>query len=364
MNLIAVVVAVLVCVCPAFAYAAPKACSCKHLEAIQQELKNAIYLAKFQADMAKAVEKAEKEQKELREKNPSHPLARRSVRKASEIEWENQRAKIQLPFPNVTGYTGPNSVSLVNGTCTNVAADLKALADGASCKEIGTITLEHEEEHRNLCTSMGVGPYWDRLYSEIAKEEADRYKAQAKALRELLKKVIDASTVKVSEETELTITSGPTENKYRIATPAFKLSGKSSPGKDDWELTGKGKRTLAVTSVKLPGMTCTPPTQKLASKVTGTLKLDGLTMKLDESSVSEGGTLTMTCKVPGKGQGIGMGVAPPGDTGSGEVFKDEDVQRVSDFTENIAKTPWGKAINQSGVVASGTQKVKLEITCQ
>ncbi|HEY6726840.1 MAG TPA: hypothetical protein VI197_22560 [Polyangiaceae bacterium] len=363
MKFLAVVVAALVLIAPALAFAAPKACSCKNLESIQQELANALYLAKFQADLATKVKQAEDDQRDLRKKNPSHPLAKYPVEKISRQEWEKLRDDVSLPFPQVKGYTGPNSVGLIEGECKNQPNDLKALADGASCKELGTITLKHEQEHRDLCTQMGKAKYWKRLFSEIAAEEADRYTAQAKAIRVLLKKVIDGSTVKVSEETDLKITSGPMEYNYHLSMPAFKLTGKSSPGKDTWELKGTGARTVAVTSVKIPGMTCTPPTQKLPSKVTGTLELDGLKMKLDQSSVTEGGSLTMTCKIPGKGQGFGYGVAPPGERGSGEVFKDADVKLKSSMVENVAQTVWGKAINQTGVSASGTSTTKLTITC-
>lgn len=363
MHLVAVAAAVLVFICPAWAVAAPKACTCKHLASLQQELANALYLAKFQADMARKVKQAEDAQRELRKKNPSHPLARYSVEKISRQEWERLRDKMSLPFPQVAGYTGPDSVALIEGECKNAPAELKALADGVSCKELGAIMLKHEEEHRDLCTQMGKAAYWKRLFSEIAAEEADRYKAQAKAIRALLKKVIDGSTVKVSEETYLKITSGPIENNYHVSMPAFKLTGKSSEGKDDWELKGTGTRTVAVTSVKIPGMTCTVPKQKLPSKVTATLELDGLKMALDQSSVTEGGTLTLSCKIPGKGQGFGYGVAPPGERGAGEVFKNEDVKLAASIVEDVAQTPWGKAIHQSGVSASGTSTTKVTITC-
>jgi len=361
MKLAAVVVAVLVCACPALASAAPKACTCKNLESIQQELKNAVYLEKFMRELSKTVADAEEAQRQLKKKEPNNPVSRRSVRDVSKEVWTKEKAKARVP--KVPGDNGPEAIGLEDGTCENNPQDLKDVAAGAACKELGDFALKHEEGHRKLC-AKDKEAYWKRLYSEIAAEEAERYKEQAKAVRELLKKVIDGSTVKDTEETDLTIKGGPAEYTYHIAMPAIKLTGKSSPGKDDWELTGKGTRTLGVTSVKMPGLTCTPPTQKLPSKITATLTLDGLKMKLDETSVTGGGTLTMKCKAPGKGEGFGYGVAPPGETGSGQVFKNEDVDLTSTFPEDIAKTSWGKAINQAGVSATGTQTTKVEITCK
>lgn len=347
----------------AVAHAAPKTCSCKHLESIQQELANALYLAKFQAGLARKVKQAEDEQRELKKKDPNHPLAKYSVEKISQQRWEKLRGDVSLPHPTVTGYTGPDSVGLIDGTCKNQDADLKALEQGASCKELGTITLKHEEEHRKLCNNMGKQAYWKRLYSEIAAEEAERYTAQANAIRALLKKVIDGSTVKVSEETDLKMTSGPVEYNYHLSMPAFKLTGKSSDAKDEWELKGTGTRSVGITSVKIPGMTCTPSKQTLPSTVTGTLELDGLKMKLNQSSVTQGGSISLTCKAPGKGQGFAHGVAPPGERGAGDVFKNVDVKLTTSLVENVAQTRWGKAINQTGVSATGTSTTKVTITC-
>ena len=368
MKLVALLVAVAFFMSPAFAFAAPAPapapCTCKHIEALQQELENALYLEKFQADLSKKVKAAEDEHRELREKNPQHPLARFPVEWASELEWSQEKAKVSQPHPVVKGYKGPESIPVITGTCTNNPDLLTQLKEGVSCTEIGPIILKHEQEHIAICKQMGKEAYWARLYSEIAAEEAARYKAQAKALRALLKKVIDASTVKVSEETTLKVTAAGTEHNYKMSMPAFKLSGKSSEGKDDWELAGEGKRSTSITSLKLPGMTCTPSAKKLSSKVTATLKLDGLKMKLDQTSVTEGGTISVTCKVPGVGQGQGMGIAPPGDTGSGEVFKNAKVKLQSEFKEDVAKTSWGKAISATGVTATGTSTTKVTITCQ
>jgi hypothetical protein len=120
-----------------------------------------------------------------------------------------------------------------------------------------------------------------------------------------------------------------------------------------------------VTSLKLPGgVTCTVPTGKHTTKETGTLTLDGLTMSLDEASESQGGSFSTTCKAPGAGQGWGYSTAPPGGVGSGEAFADAEVKLKSEIKTDVSKTPWGKAIAQTGVSMSGTMTTKVEITCQ
>ena len=97
MKLVAVVVALLVFACPALVFAAPKACSCKNLESIQQELKNALYLEKFMTQLSKKVADAEEEQRQLKKKEPNNPVSRRSVRDVSKEVWTKEKAKLRVP---------------------------------------------------------------------------------------------------------------------------------------------------------------------------------------------------------------------------------------------------------------------------
>jgi hypothetical protein len=105
-------------------------CSCKNLESLQQELKNAIYETGFFDSLSQRLDAIEKKQAEME-----------------------------------------------SGKCTQNAADLEAMRKGSACQEIADITLKHEEAHRTLCTSMGADRYWGRMPSEIAAEEAQRYRA-------------------------------------------------------------------------------------------------------------------------------------------------------------------------------------------
>ena len=71
----------------------------------------------------------------------------------------------------------------------------------------------------------------------------------------------------------------------------------------------------------------------------------------------------MKCTVPGAGQGFGYSVAPPGETGSGDAFVDARVKLKTETTTNVMQTEWGNAIAQTGVKASGTEKMKVEFVC-
>ena len=356
-----IVFAIAAAVASAPAFAASEPCACKHLESVQQELENALYEAKFFADLSKRLDAVEKKQTDLNKNHPTHPDSGRSVLATS----ANERVAImgkefRLPH-KVKGYTGPTSVEVLQGTCKNNQADLDALSKGSSCKEIGDISLAHEAQHRALCEQMGKDKYWARLPSVIAAEEAQRYADQAKAMRALLKKVIDGGTMRIGEETEVTTTGQGFSATYFYSTPPFDLSGKSSPGADQWTLKGDGKRSGVIKRVTFPGMQCTPFGQ-LSDKNTGTLTLDGLSMRLIVEHTSQAGEIGMKCRV-GKQQGSGMSMRPQGEVGAGEVFKDERVRLMTEVVQDVANMDFAKALARGGMSASGYSKTRVELVC-
>jgi hypothetical protein len=341
-------------------FAAPTACTCKHLESIQQELENAIYLQQFQKKLSDDLKKVEQDQRDLKKKEPANPLGRRAVKDVSEDEWAKRKAAVKLPNARIKGDTGPSSVGLEEGTCDNRQADLDALKAGAACKELGDISLRHEAGHRKKCSEMGKDKYWARLYSEIAAEEAERYAEQLKATRALLKKVIDGSTVKISEDGDMQLTSnGGFAVTYKISMPPYVVKGNSSEASDEWTMTGTGTQTTTVTSMKLPGLTCTPD-GGMKDSPTGTLTLDGLKMKLDVTTVTQGGKLSATCSDGKGGNGFGYSMAPPGETGQGNVFSDERVKLKAAVDKDLSKAMPA----QGGVALTGTITTKVEITCK
>lgn len=355
------VFAIAVAVAHAPAFAASEPCACKHLESVQQELENAQYEAKFFADLSKRLDAVEKKQADLNKNQPTHRDSGRSVLATSANERSAIMGKeFRLPH-KVKGYSGPASVEVQPGTCKNNQADLDALSRGSSCKEIGDISLAHEAQHRTLCEQMGKDKYWARLPSAIAGEEAQRYADQAKAMRALLKKVIDGGKMRVSEETEVTTTGQGYSATYFYSTAPFDLSGKSSPGADQWTLKGDGKRTGVIKRVAFPGVQCTPFGQ-LNDKQTGTLTLDGLSMGLIVEHTSQSGDIGMKCRV-GKQEGSGMSMRPQGEVGAGEVFKDERVRLMTEFVQDVAKMDFAKALARGGISASGYSKTRVELVC-
>ena len=333
-------------------------CSCKNLESLQQELENAIYDATFFDDLSKRLDAIEKKQADINNNDPTNPDAGRLVLQVSaDARNEIMSTEFKPPHGKVTGYTGPGSVDMEPGKCTQSQAALDAMRNGSPCQEIADITLEHEAAHRKLCEQMGADAYWARLPSQIAAEEAARYKAQADAMRKVLKKVIDEGTITIESIMEPRIYRPQFDVTYSYVTPKIELTGKSSPGSDSWTLKGKGKQSGSIKQVKIAGLSC-----KASGQINDNLSLsfetDGLEMSLDISNVSTIGDIYLKCK-----GGFGQSMRPQGETGSGTAFSGERLQNKSELVEPVANMAFGKAIAQAGLSVSGERKTTVTLVC-
>jgi hypothetical protein len=338
---------------PAFAQ---DSCSCKNLESLQQELKNAGYEAGFFESLSQRLDVIEKQQIEIN-KNPTNAESGRLVLQVSANARKDIIAKeFRLPHPSVTGYTGPESVDMEAGKCTQSAANLEAMRKGSPCKEIADITLKHEEAHRDLCKAMGADAYWARLPSKIAAEEAERYKAQADAMRKQLKRVIDQGTITVEAIMEPRLTGPQFDVTYSYVTPAIELNGKSGAA-DNWTLNGKGRQAGSIKKAKIAGMNCKPSGQ-LNDNVTMAMETDGLTMSLSEKTKAASGDIYLKCA-----GGFGMSMRPKEDQGGGKWFDDIQLENEIIRETDVSTMEFAKLVAQGGLTASGTHKTTVTLVC-
>ena len=289
-------------------------CSCKNLESLQQELKNAVYEAGFFESLSQRLDVIEKKQIEIN-KDPTNADSGKLVLQVSANARKDIIAKeFKLPHPKVTGYSGPDSVDMEAGKCTQDAADLEAMRKGSPCNEIADITLKHEAGASHALHIDGGRQILGRLPSEIAAEEAERYKAQADAMRGQLKRIIDEGTLTVEAIMEPHLTGPQFDVTYSYVTPKIEMKGKSSAASDNWTLDGKGSQAGTIKKAKIAGMSCKASGQ-LNDDVTMTFDTDGLTMSLNEKTKSASGDIYIKC-----GGGFGMSMRPKGDQGGGDLF--------------------------------------------
>lgn len=334
-----------------------ESCSCKNLESLQQELENALYEAKFFAELSRKLKEIEQRQIEIN-KDPAHPDSGLSVLAVSgEARKKIMATEFRPPHPQVKDYTGPQSVDMEPLSCTQKPADLEALKIGSPCKEIADIVLEHEAQHRAKCVKDTPGKYWSRLPSELAAEEAERYEAQAKAMREQLKRVIDEGRVTVSAEMVPRVFGPEFDVTYSYVTDPMEMKGKSSPGADEWTLKGEGSQAGTIKRVKIAGMTCKPSGQ-LNDAVKMTLNTDGLWMSLDEEKKARPGDVKIECK-----GGFGMSMRPMSDSGGGRLFDKERVKTEGGIEQEVKTLDVAKYLRQGGMSVSGTHKVEVQLIC-
>ena len=332
------------------------ACSCRHLESIQQELRNAEALLKIQQEIREKLEAVEAPLIEAK-KRPTHPDSDVNIYDRSIRERTRILAGFTLPHPQAKGYTGPSNVKMPFGTCEQSTSDLEALKTGSQCKELADINLAHEAAHRDECRKAGASEYWKRLPSQMAAEEVVRYTEQAAALRKLLKAVLDAGEIIVEAEMEPRIQGPQFDVTYSYKTGPIQLKGQSSPGSDEWSLTGKGKQVTRIARMRLAGMTCTASGQT-NTHIDLTLQTDGLTMALAGKSTSAPGDVKVQCR-----GGHGMSMRPQGETGGGSYFSDQEVRTETNLSRDVKSMDFAKILARGGLSASGKEMVRVKLIC-
>ncbi|WEK48640.1 MAG: hypothetical protein P0Y66_12490 [Candidatus Kaistia colombiensis] len=340
----------------AAAIASDAACSCRHLESIQQDLKNSEALRKIQQEISEKLDAIEAPLIEAK-KRPTHPdsdvnIYARSIRERNQI-----MSGFRLPYPEVKGYTGPDSVNMPFGTCEQSAKALDDLRVGSPCRELAEIALAHESGHRTECQGEGASEYWKRLPSKMAAEEVVRYTGQIAALRSLLKKVLDEGEMIVEARMEPRIKGPQFDVTYSYQTGPVTLKGKSSPGSDRWALSGKGVQVARIGKMRVAGMTCTS-TGQLNTDIDLTMRTDGLTMALTGKSRSAPGDVKVQCR-----GGHGMSMRPQQEVGGGAYFSDQEVRAEATLSRAVGSMDFAKILSQGGLSATGTETVKVKLIC-
>ena len=279
--------------------ASPPECNCNNLTSLQQDYMNAGKLESYFQVLAEHMQKYEADS--LKDwGNPD------KVKSDSVAEYDSYR-KGNPPGQQITpvnGYTGPKVVSMKSGTCNQEQNDLNAMESGSPCKAIADAALNHEAFHRAKCDQIGEKAYWDRLRSKFALEEVEAYKAQAAALKDELRRVLDASEVTYQGDWTLGINvGGMAQYGYHYTALTEDIGGAS--GGDRWTMTGKGSSTVTWTKAVIMRRNCNP-SGEIKSDYTAKITTDGLTFDLEVETLSSSGVLSIQC--PGGGGGGGPGV--------------------------------------------------------
>jgi hypothetical protein len=280
-------------------------CTCNNLESLQQDYQNAVYLEGFFRKLSTELEGYEK-------RDIAAGVSREEIDKFGDKFYADVTGTLmEFPFPTVKGYTGPERVPMPPGTCEQDPVLLDKMAKGSPCNGMADPALVHEFEHRELCKKMGPDVYWSRFASELAAEEADRYKIQANSLKSEIQRVLDVSDVRLRGEWMHTLSGQGVEIVFFYKFDSGKLTT-AEQGDSFWTLKGTGTTSNEIVSMKAPGVKCTS-SGAVTNEMVVTMGTDGLTFGLELTETNSGGDLAVDC-----GYGAAMAI-PTGEASTGQL---------------------------------------------
>jgi hypothetical protein len=333
--------------------ASPPECNCKNITSLQQDYSNAKALEAYFRKLETHMKEVEADLDVLTKGDTAKKIEK-SEREYSDYQRTFPPGQVMTP---VDGYTGPGAIEMIDGKCEHDDKDLKALEAGSPCKAMAEAALNHEAFHRAACRSKeSADAYWNqRLWSEVAHEEAQAYEAQAKELKNELKRVLDASEVTYSGDWTLDMNiGGMAQYGYRYTAQSEDIGGAS--GDERWTMTGKGTGTVTWTKAMIMGKSCNP-SGKITSNYSVKMITDGLTFDLEVDTLSASGALSIKCPGPGGGGGFGADAGSGGKIATGLQVKEGVTPLPGDMGSEMRKILAG-----TGTV-SGSGKRELSITC-
>jgi len=339
------------------ALAGPPECTCRNLESLQQDYQNAVFLEGYMRKLAEILAAEETRLTGLKNSSNSDPDSDVSIlTRTANMRDAYRNENLNLPFPTVAGYTGPESVPMPFGTCQQEQALLDAMENGSPCAAIAAAALNHERGHRDLCNALGATAYWDRLLSVKTLEEADMYKQQASDLKAELRRVLDVSKVELVGSWRHTVDAqGQMVATYLEETQSGDIGAPS--GGDTWTMTGQGNSSTTIESAKIAGMNCTP-NGSINHDIDVAMTTDGLTFGLETQTRRTAGDVSLKCK-----GGFGMSM-PTNDTGSGTVATNQPLVAG----DNPLPAEWAETIkammSAGGVTITGEPDYKLVVSCE
>lgn len=333
----------------AVALAAPTAsdgqspCDCRHLEALQIELRNAQRLQ--QAFRNKIPE--------LRAMGPQSSLA--------ELQ-RFARAEARRGLEAVPNYSGPTEVEYVaqgsllydpahpkstdtNESLCRMAASAQAALDEAkqksACAGIGKALQAHEDIHRNSCLRRGFKSFFFMNGTERAEEEVEAYGAQIAALRAEIAKLESECDGELEYQAPITLNMPPLLV-YKIVSTArisFKIDENTK------KISGSGTQKLTLEQIGSGACTATSARSEYEWTVSGQEEGGFLQFKFSPKVGTTIPGIEMQCRIAG-GQGYGMSLPMNFSIGDVRIEKRDGATTEIDISRISGGRASGKAITK------------------
>ena len=338
--------------------AAPAACDCTHLEALQAELRNAIRL-----------------QTAFRNKIPE---LRGMNTPTSLTELQRFAAgAARNGLENVPGYNGPsevdyeswgqqnitvaqgNSTSKLCAMTPSAQQRLAAAEQGSACSGIGKALRAHEEHHMNMCAKIGFFAYMAVHGADRAQEEVEAYGAQISALRREIAGVLERAKLRVEleQDTRVQMPANPLYTAIKLRNDGKLLTtGSPSISGDNIHFDGRGEQSV---NGSIEG-NCTFNGLPITLPAVGTIDTDGLTARVTFRVEGTVPSFGMRCSMGGSAMSL---PAPVGGNAGLPAPVPLPLRNKAEVTHDMSNTMAASAMAGSGLSMSGKAKVRLMLDC-
>lgn len=348
----------------ASAASAQPACDCRHLGALQAELRNAQRLqAAFRGHMTPLRGMGQETSRaELQRFAGSD--ARRGL---EPVQGATQQSEVDyVPYGEGVSVDriGDNTPERNAQLCAmreSSAADLARAIAGAACAGIGEALRAHERHHVAMCTRVGYRGYIAMHGADRAQEEAEAYGAQIAVLRQAIARALENATIRVESEmnSRMQMPANPLYQAIIVDHRGEVRASRASMSGDVIRFEGRGQQRVNASVQGNCSFTSGVP---YTVATTGGIETDGITATLRYAIEGATPGMTMTCRVPGGGQGMGMSMPVPV-VGAAPSGLSVPLRDGAEVVEDMANSDAARMMAGSGVRMSGQAKMRLRVEC-
>jgi hypothetical protein len=333
-------------------------CECRHLDALQAELRNA---------------------RRLQQAFDNQSRALRSMGVLASVAALQRFAATSARegLVRVPGYTGPAEVEYVPqgqnvhedaigrlGTeklCALSQGSARALGQaraGSPCDGIASALQAHEDHHHRFCLRLGYPAYRAMHGADRATEEAESYGIQIGVLRSEIANMLARANVRVIVKTRMRseMPKNPVYSALVVENYAEVLAKSAAASGPMIRLECDGKQT---TTAAVEGGNCRMVGVPFSIPARAKVETDGLDAQIDYAPDSMIPSFGIQCRIPGQGSGSGMTIPTPSRPGDFRQAARLPLRDGAEMMIDIATTEAARIAARAGVRMTGQSSVRL-----
>ncbi len=346
-------------------------CTCRHLDVLQAELRNALRLQAGFRGQSTALRGLGREASVDRLAQWSRSDARRGleqVQTGGEADFEYVPYGQDVHTDNVDnlspGQTRQQRQDQLCAMRPSSARALDAAVRGAACDGIGQALRAHEGVHVAMCRSVGFLAYNQMHGADRAAEEAEAYGAQIAVLRAEILRILERLNPRIEVTTSVRMMP-PANPLYRALVTELEADLRMSravvvdANAPLVRFDGQGRQNQ---TSRVEGNCRITAGMPITLGITGGIETDGLEARISYAVAGTTPALAMQCQIPGAGRGQGMTMPVPISGGPPSTIN-LPLRNGAEQVTDMANTPAAAMLAQSGVRLSGQGRFRLMLDC-